>query len=116
MATITAKKIADMEAQRRKLDREIRSAKRAEAAAAKQALLSARQALGVWLTESVGADTTEAVERLRAALDTDEVRAHLASKVSAESPDTSAQGDDADRPESSDTSGAQHEAYGGRDA
>lgn len=112
MATITAKKIADMEAQRRKLDREIKAAKRAEAAAAKEALLSARQALGVWLAEYVGADTTEAVTRLREALSTAQVQAHLAAKVTAESPDTSAKDDDAQPSESPDTESAQHEAYG----
>lgn len=116
MATITAKKIADMEAQRRKLDREIKAAKRAEAAAAKEALLSARQSLGVWLAEYVGADTPEAVARLREALSTGQVRAHLAAKVAAESPDTSAQADDAQPSESSDTEEHRSEVSGGRDA
>ena len=113
---MATKKIADMEAQRRKLDREIKAAKRAEAAAAKQALLSARQALGVWLAESVGADTPEAVTRLREALSIGQVQAHLAAKVTAESPDTSEQDDDARPSESPDTESAQHEVYGGRDA
>ncbi len=113
---MATKKIADMEAQRRKLDREIKAAKRAEAKRQRDALLSARQALGVWLAESVGADTPEAVTRLREALSTGQVQGHLAAKVSAESPDTSAQDDDAQPSESSYTSSAQHEVYGGRDA
>lgn len=116
MATITAKKIADMEAQRRMLDREIKAAKRAEVKRQREALLSARQSLGVWLAESVGADTPEAVARLREALSTGQVQEHLAAKVTAESPDTSAKDDDVQPSESSDTSSAQHEVYGGRDA
>lgn len=111
---MATKKIADMEAQRRKLDREIKAAKRAEAKRQREVLLSARQALGVWLAESVGADTPEAVTRLREVLSTGQVQGHLAAKVSAESPDTSAQDDDAQPSASSDTSSAQHEVYGGR--
>ena len=111
---MATKKIAEMEAQRRKLDREIKAAKRAEAKRQREALLSARQALGVWLAESVGADTQEAVARLREALSTGQVQRYLAEKVSAESPDTSAQDDDAQPSESSDTEEHRSEAYGGR--
>ena len=74
---MTTKKIADMEAKRRKLDREIKAAKRAEAKRLREELLSARQSLGVWLAEAVNADTVEAVARLREALGTNQVRAHL---------------------------------------
>lgn len=77
-----------MEAKRRRLDREIRAAKRAKAKAEAQALVSARQSLGVWLSESVGADTAEAVQRLKLALDKDQVRNHLARQISTQHADT----------------------------
>lgn len=85
---MTTKTIADMEARRRKLDREIRSAKRAEAKRQREALLSARQALGVWLSESVGADTLEAVGLLREALSTGQVQQLLEDAMTAKSPNT----------------------------
>lgn len=84
-----SKNIADMEAKRRELDRKIRAAKRAEAKAAKAALLSERQSLGVWLAEVVGADTIESVQLLRAALESGQVQRHLRHEIGTESPDTS---------------------------
>lgn len=81
--------INDMVAQRRELDRQIRAAKRAEAKAAKAALLSARQDLGLWLTQSVGADTIDGIERLRAALKPGQIQQHLRQQVSTPPSDTS---------------------------
>lgn len=109
-------KLEQMEKQRARLNAEIRATKRAEAKRHREAVLASRQALGVWLAESVGADTPEAVARLRGALSTGQVQEHLAAKVTAESPDTSAKDDDVQPSESSDTSSAQHEVSGGRDA
>ena|SRR5690625_567443 len=80
--------IADMEAKRRELDRKIRAAKRAEAKAAKAALLSERQALGVWLAESVGADSIESVHRLRVALESGQVQRYLCQEIGTGSPDS----------------------------
>jgi len=60
--------IEKLEAERRRLDREIRAAKRAAAKKEKEALLSAQHSLGVSLAEAVGADTPEQVEWLREAL------------------------------------------------
>lgn len=51
------KSIEQMQIERRTLDRQIRAAKRAAAKAEKDRLLSARQAIGVWLAEMAGADT-----------------------------------------------------------
>lgn len=113
---MATKNIAEMEAKRRELDREIKAAKRAEAKRRREELLSARQALGVWLAEAVNADTVDAVARLREALDTDQVRAHLAGKVAAESSDTSAHDSDADAAELPDTSSVRREVYGSHDA
>lgn len=76
-----SKTISDMEGQRRELDRQIRAAKRAEAKAATAALLSARQDLGVWLTETAGADTIDSVERLRRVLDSEQIRTHLREQI-----------------------------------
>lgn len=56
--------VAEMEEQRRELDRQIRAKKRAERKAAEEHLLMLRQALGVDLAEAVGADTPELVEAL----------------------------------------------------
>ncbi|MGO1563136.1 MAG: hypothetical protein ACTHW7_15075 [Actinomycetaceae bacterium] len=80
--------INDMVAQRRELDRQIRAAKRAEAKAAKEARLFARQDLGVWLTEAVGADSIEDIEALRSALDSGQIRRHLRTEIGTGSPDT----------------------------
>lgn len=96
--------LEQMQVKRRQLDREIRAAKRAKAKAEAQALVSARQSLGVWLSESVGADTEEAVQRLKLALDSDQVRKHLAWQISTQRTDTSVPAVDDQAAESSDTS------------
>lgn len=77
-----------MVAQRRELDRQIRAAKRAEAKAAKEALLSARNDLGVWLTKAVGADTIDDIAALRSALDSGQIQRHLRTEVGTGSSDT----------------------------
>lgn len=82
------KNINDMVAQRRELDRQIRAAKRAEAKAAKEALLSARHDLGVWLTKAVGADTIDDIAALRSALGSGQIQHHLRTEVGTGSPDT----------------------------
>lgn len=74
----TTKTAAELKAERAELNRQIRAAERAEKKAAEQALLDAQHALGEWLAESLEAATPEAVERLRAAVDLDHVRARLA--------------------------------------
>lgn len=82
------KNIDGMVAQRRELDRQIRAAKRAEAKAVKEALRFERQALGVWLAESVGAVTIEDVRMLRAALEFGQVRHLLHEALGAHTSDT----------------------------
>jgi len=81
--------IEQMEAKRRELDRKIRAAKRVEAKAAKEALLSERHALGVWLAESVDADSIESVQLLRVALESGQIQRHLRQEVGTDSPDSS---------------------------
>lgn len=73
--------IDEMVAQRRELDRRIRAKKRADAKAAKAALLSERQALGVWLSETVGADSIESVQLLRVALESGQIQHHLRAEI-----------------------------------
>lgn len=90
MSKNDSKNIADLEAERRELDRKIRAAKRAEAKAAKAVLLSARQALGVRLAEAVGADTVAAAELLDGALESGQIRATLRRQIGTESPDEAA--------------------------
>lgn len=84
----TTKNIADMEAQRRELDRQIKAAKRAEKRATEAALLSARERLGVELSMSVGADTLEVVGRLDRALKTGQIQEYLRERIADGSPDT----------------------------
>lgn len=84
---MTIKNINDMEAQRRELDRQIRAAKRAEKKAANEALLSARQHLGVDLTSAVGADTIEAIARLDQVLMSGQILQQLRRQMSATSSD-----------------------------
>ena len=98
--------IEKMEAQRRTLDSKIRAAKRAAEAKEREAFLSARQALGVWLAGAVGADTLEGVERLREVLGVTEIHEYLVSRMASDSSDTSTPDDDADALESSDSYGA----------
>lgn len=81
------KTIEVMKAERRRLDREIRAAKRAEIKAAKEALLSERRSLGVWLSESVGADSVESVKALKTALGSYKVQANLAAQIGTSRPD-----------------------------
>ncbi|TWP33541.1 hypothetical protein [Leekyejoonella antrihumi] len=88
MSKNNARTVEQMEIKRRELDRQIRAAKRAESKAAKEALLAARQELGVWLTKSVGADDAEAVQTLRATLESGQIQALLRERISAESSDT----------------------------
>lgn len=83
-----SKNIAGMEAQRRELDREIRAAKRAEAKAAKERLLSERRNLGEWLAGAVGAERPEEVRRLRELLAEDDLIADLQRRLRAGCPDT----------------------------
>lgn len=85
------KDIERMEAERRRLDREIRAAKRAKAKAEQQALLSERHHLGVKLSEAVGADTVEKIHTLAGLIfDTgrvDVLRDELAKVTTAELPE-----------------------------
>lgn len=92
--TRNRKSVEQMQAERRELDRQIRAAKRAEAKAAKAALQSERQALGVWLATSIGADTTESVQRLRAALESGQIQHHLRQQITTRSPDSSDRDED----------------------
>lgn len=89
------KNIDDMVAQRRELDRQIRSAKRAEAKAAKAALLSARQDLGVRLAEAMGADTIEDVQVLRAAVESGQIQHQIRMQIGTDSADTEQAASDA---------------------
>lgn len=73
--------ITSLESQRRELDRQIRAAKRAEKKAADAALMSARQDLGVWLTNEVSADNLDKIARLRSALEQDNLRSHLQQQI-----------------------------------
>ncbi|GAA1150101.1 hypothetical protein [Nesterenkonia lutea] len=93
-----------MEEKRRKLDREIRAAKRAQVKQEKEALLSSRQDLGVWLAVSVGAERPETVELLKLALDADRVRQHLAREIGTTVPDTFGAAAELVEAESADTS------------
>lgn len=106
MSIKKTKNISDMEAQRRELDRQIRAAKRAKKKAAAEALLSARQRVGVDLAVAVGADTPETVESLRQALMADRMQAWLREQISPESSDGpvpgTAQVGDIDRAEGGD--------------
>lgn len=86
------KSIEQMQIERRTLDRQIRAAKRAAAKAEKDRLLSARQAIGVWLAEMAGADTVPDVEALQAALDTGQFRRFLRQALTPESSTNSAVG------------------------
>ena len=79
------KNIDELEAERRELDRQIRAAKRAKKKAAAEALLSARQSVGVDLAVAVGADTPETVESLRQALMADRMQAWLRQQIVTES-------------------------------
>ncbi|MGH3971866.1 MAG: hypothetical protein ACRDS9_00850 [Pseudonocardiaceae bacterium] len=97
------KSIEQMESERRALDREIRAAKRAAAKQAEQQLLFERQALGVWLTESVGADTLDAVATLRTAFDPGQL-AVLRASLHPPARDEGAQNPAVEEAETSDTS------------
>lgn len=92
----TSKTIEEMQTERRSLDRQIRAAKRAAAKAEKERLLSARQALGVWLAEVAGADTVASVGALQAALETGQFREFLRQMVTPGSSDNSVAGGDFD--------------------
>lgn len=85
---MSTKTIEEMQAARRELDRKIKAAQRAEIKVAKAALLSERQALGVWLAESAGADTLELVQRLRTALSAGHIPAQLRQQIAPESSDS----------------------------
>lgn len=98
--------IEKMEARRRTLDSKIRAAKRSAEAKERQALLSARHTLGVWLADFVGADTIADVARLREVLGSHEIQEHLVSRLASDPSDTSAHDDDASASESSDNYGA----------
>lgn len=87
MSIKKTKNISDMEAQRRELDRQIRAAKRAKKKAAEQAMLSARQKVGVDLAVAVGADSPETVEALRQTLMSDTIQAWLRQQLSPGSSD-----------------------------
>lgn len=106
-------KLEQMEKQRARLNAEIRATKRAEAKRRREVVLASRQALGVWLADAVGADTPEAVARLRDALDTDQVREYIAKRLGVETSTAEAPGDDAQPSASSDTEEHRSEAYGG---
>lgn len=80
--------ITSLESQRRELDRQIRAAKRAEKKAADAALMSARQDLGVWLTNEVSADNLDKIARLRSALEQDNLRSHLRAQIVPPAQDT----------------------------
>lgn len=86
----TTKNIDDMEAQRRELDRQIRAAKRAKKKAEGMALSSAQQALGVDVTRALGADTVEAVERLRKVLMSGQIKSFLQQQLTTGVADRSA--------------------------
>lgn len=88
MSTKSTRTVEKMQAERRELDRRIRAAKRAEKKAAEEALLSKRQALGVWLAESVGADTIEDVKTLRTEVESGQVHHLLRNALGAQSSDT----------------------------
>lgn len=88
MSAKSPKSVEKMQAERRELDRRIRAAKRAEKKAAEEALLSERQALGVWLAESVGADTIEDVQTLRTEVESGQVHHLLRNALGAQSSDT----------------------------
>ena len=75
------KSIDDLEARRRELDRQIRAAKRAEKKAALEALSAAQQHLGVEVAEAVGADSLDAVKRLRVALMSGQMQGWLRQQV-----------------------------------
>lgn len=66
-----SKSIEELKAERREIDRRIKAQIRAEQRQRQEALLSARQDLGLWLTEAVGADTVEQVEQVREYLGSD---------------------------------------------
>ncbi|MGH3087202.1 MAG: hypothetical protein ACRDSJ_07785 [Rubrobacteraceae bacterium] len=83
----TSKTIEEMETERRALDRRIRAAKRAAAKAQSERVMSAQQDLGMWLCDAVGADTVEAVEALRAVLNSRQFREHLSTRLVARTPD-----------------------------
>lgn len=85
----TSKTIEEMQIERRVLDRQIRAAKRAAAKAERERLLSARQALGVWLAEVAGADTVAAVGALQTALETGQFRRFLQQALTPGSSDNS---------------------------
>lgn len=93
--------IGEMEARRRELDRQIRAAKRAKKKAEVLALTTAQQALGVDLTRALGADSVDAVERLRKVLMSGQVLAFLQQQFATGVADTSlldtrsVEGDDA---------------------
>lgn len=67
----------DLDATVADLTAQLRAARRAARTARREALLAARQDLGVWLAEAAGADTPEAVARLRDALDPGQLRAAI---------------------------------------
>lgn len=87
MNSKTSKSISDMEAQRRELDRQIRAAKRAEKKAALEALLAAQQHLGAEVAEAVGADSIDAVKRLREALMSGQMQGWLRQQIGSGSQD-----------------------------
>lgn len=65
------KSIDELKNERRDIDRRIKAQIRAEQRRQKEELLSARQELGLWLTEAVGADTLDLIATVRAFLGTD---------------------------------------------
>lgn len=104
----TTQNIADMEAQRRELDRQIRAAKRAKKKAEAQALTSAQQALGVDVTRSLGADTVDSVQRLRAVLMSGQVMAFLRQQLTPEVADSSVLGTQSAGADDAARGGGQH--------
>lgn len=106
-------KLEQMEKQRARLNAEIRATKRAEATRRRTAVLASRHALGVWLADVAGADTPEAVVRLRDALDTDQVREYIVKLLEVETSTTEAHCGDAPPSVPSDTEEHRSGAYGG---
>ena len=79
------KTITQLEEKKRQLAAEIRLAKRAAAKAQQVQLVTARQALGVQLSDAAGARTLNDVAALSEALNTDQVLAYLRQQIAPES-------------------------------
>lgn len=87
------KTIAQIQAERRELDRSIRAAKRSGHKAGEDELIYLASLLGAWLAESVGADSIEALAKLRAALESEQIQQHLRQQLLVDSSNMSEAGD-----------------------